>query len=765
MTLAQLAARVCWEKSYIARVERGDRTPKLQFVRDCDAALAAEGRLVAIWSTEHSALTPAQLPAAPRHFVGRLDDIALLDAAANDARSSSATRSSAPLVIAIDGPPGSGKTGLALHWAHHNKSAWPDGQLYVDLNGFAPTRYPAASASAVLESFCRTLGADPQTLPRTESELAAHYRSLIAGRRLLVVLDNALDDRQVVPLLPGTGSCAVLVTSRRVLSGLAVHADAHRLHLRDLTVSDAHQLLATVIGEGPVAAESDATTDLITLTGRTPLALRIAAERVTADHDHAISELVDDLRAAADRLDGLDGSDGLDELDGSDGRNRRPVTTHAGGLGGEELAADIGPGSDTGIRAVFSWSYRTLSPPAARLFRLLGLFGGPTISTDAAAALADLDLRAVQKAIRVLRHANLVEPAGRDRIAQHALIRTYAYELAHRLDAPEDRDRAVRRLTSWYVYAAHQASHALGPSTHPMTLSSSDDHTPRMTFTAQTALAWFDAELPNMVPVTRLMISKGPPGAAWQFCAGLFGYLNRRKPWTIWRQTHELAMLISEHQDDWRGYALVTTSFAEAQRQVGDLKDSQHLYDLAIQVSTRHDDPHNTARALAGCAYLAIDCGDYDAARDYARHALNLTRSLGDSTGEAVSRVALARALSHRGRHNDARRLLTNAIRALRQHDDIHRTALAVSNLAELAATTGHLNEAADWFATAATYAADAGDHWSEARHRLRLGDMLRQLGDDAGARDQWLDAVAYCRDLDDTRGYRDAVQRLDQLD
>ena len=738
ITLAQLASRIRWDKSFIARVERGDRSPKLQFVKDCDIALAANGALVAIWTAERGALTPAQLPAPPRHFVGRSTELATLDAMVAAARSDhhadtplgQPSAAAAPLVIAIDGPPGSGKTGLALHWAHRVKSAWPDGQLYVDLRGFAPAGYPLVNPAEILDAFCRALGADPRTLPQTERDLAAHYRSLAAGRRLLVVLDNALDANQVVPLLPGTASCTVVITSRSVLSDLAIQADAHHLHLQDLSEDDARRLLAAAVGDGPVAAEPDAVADLIKLAGRTPLALRIAAERTTADHGHAISELVADLRAAADRLDGLEG-----------------------------------PVGDSIIRAVFDSSYRKLPDQTARLFRLLGLFGGPTMSINAAAALSGLDYKAARTAIRTLQHANLVEPAGRDRIAQHALIRTYAYELAHRHNTSDERALGLRNLTEWYVYAAHRASQALGPANYPLAAAPDRPaNAPRLNFDAATALEWFDAELPNLVPVARLMINAGPGGAVWQFCAGLFGYLHRRKPWSTWRQTHELAMIISEHQSDWHGYALVATSLAEAQRLAGHIAEAQYLYDRAVAVSTAHADPHNTARALAGSAYLAIDCGLFDAARDYARHALIIARDIGATTGESIARIALARALSHRRRYDDARRLLTNAIHALRRDNDIHRTALAVANLGELAANTGCLREAADRFADAAAYAADASDYWSEARHRLRRGDMLYDLEDYAGAEDQWLRSIDYFREVDDVRGYREAAARLDRL-
>jgi NB-ARC domain len=312
--------------------------PDDPYLPDEDAALPP-GPAVAV---------PRQLPGAVCGFAGRVTELDELTGLLNSARTGGTV-----VISAIEGTAGIGKTALAVHWAHQVAGRFPDGQLHVNLRGFDPAGTPMTSAVAV-RGFLDALDVPPERIPVSVDAQAALYRSLLAGRRVLVVLDNARDAGQVRPLLPGSSGCMVIVTSRNRLTSLIAEG-ARPLTVDLLTVTDARQLLAGHLGASRMAAEPDAVEDIITACSRLPLALAIVAARASAHPSFPLTALADELRDAQDRLEVLNGG---------------------------EAAANA--------RAVFSWSCRQLSTEAARLFRLLGLHPGPDITAPAAAALPAL---------------------------------------------------------------------------------------------------------------------------------------------------------------------------------------------------------------------------------------------------------------------------------------------------------------------------------------------------------------------------------------
>jgi DNA-binding SARP family transcriptional activator len=335
---------------------------------------------------------PRQLPAAAQQFVGRAEELAGLSALLG----ADASAHGAPLISAITGGPGVGKTALSLPWAHQVADRFPDGQLYLNLRGFDASGNPMPPAEAILH-FLEALGVPPERVPATAEAQAGLFRSLLAGRRVLVVLDNARDDAHVRPLLPGSRGCMVLVTSRSQLIGLAAADGAHILTLGVLSTAEAREMLTARLGTKRVWAEPEAVAELTELCSRLPLALSIAAGRAVARPGQRLAGLAAELQQSDTRL---------DELDTGDPR--------------------------ASVRAAFSWSCRQLSEPAAQLFRLVGAHPGPDITAPAAARLADLPLPQAQDALRDLARAHLVSEHLPGRYACHDLLRAYAAEQSRR---------------------------------------------------------------------------------------------------------------------------------------------------------------------------------------------------------------------------------------------------------------------------------------------------------------------------------------------
>jgi len=424
---------------------------------------------------------PRQLPAAPRWLVGRDRESAALTRAV-------AGGGTVP-VCAIGGPAGVGKTALALRWAHDHLARFPDGQVYVDLRGFDPSGAPMTPETAV-RRLLGALGADPAALPLDEDGLVAHYRSLVAGKRLLVVLDNARDAAQVEPLLPGSETCTVLVTGRHRLAGLGVRG-ARLVDLDLLSEADARDLLARHIGPGPVADEAGAAADLVRWCAGLPLAVGIVAARATARPGFSLDVLAKECRDTSARLDALDAGD---------------------------MTANL--------RAVFSWSYTALDPAAAEVFRLLGISPGPDIALPSAAALTGLDGRRARSILRTLVGAHLLREPVPGRYRMHDLIRLYAAELVD----GEARGAALDRLTDFQLRTARSAAQLLRPEHPVIELTTAAGCTPPEFEHRAAATAWFEAEHAGLLALRRAAAAQGRHRVVGQLAWFLSAYHIGRGP-------------------------------------------------------------------------------------------------------------------------------------------------------------------------------------------------------------------------------------------
>jgi DNA-binding SARP family transcriptional activator/Tfp pilus assembly protein PilF len=628
---------------------------------------------------------PRQLPARPPLFSGRAADLAQLDKAL-DADSPSN-------VVAVTGAGGVGKTWLALTWAHRNADRFPHGQLYVDLRGFAPAGEPVSPGSA-LAALLDALGVEPGAAPSGEDALAARYRSLGAGRRMLIVLDDAHDSAQVLPLLPGTDTCAVLITGRNRLTGLAAAHGATTVELDVLTDSEARDVLAGHVGADRVAAEPGPVAGLLAACAGLPLAISVVGARAAAHPTFPLAVLADELRDAANRLDAL-----------------------ATG----ELTADL--------RAVLTTSSRALSPAAARLYGLLGAVPGPDIGTAAVAALAEVPTAA---ALRELERAHLVRQHVPGRYRMHDLTRLHAAE-----SAPPG---AMRRLADLYLATAHHADRELNPHHQPLEPAPDPAAQPIESPAGRArAKEWFDRELPVLLAVQEAVAARGWHIPAWQFAWVLDGYLWRTGHLlhhvATWRIGLAAAERLGERTIRARAHRRLGQAFARAEQHAAALA---HLDDALASAEDRMEQ----ARAHDVYAWTWARQGDNRKALEHAEHVLRLYRELAlpERIANALNTVGWYHA--HLGEFDSARAHCEQAVAMHRAHGDHDGESCALDSLGFIARQAGRFGEAADSYRAALAVFRRIGNAYEEANTLDNLGDVLDAMGRPGDAVAAWRQAL-----------------------
>jgi DNA-binding SARP family transcriptional activator/tetratricopeptide (TPR) repeat protein len=532
---------------------------------------------------------PAQLPPDVAGFAGRTAELARLDALL--------TRPPPALVIGVlSGTAGVGKTALGLHWAHRAAARFPDGQLYLNLRGFDP-RAPAMPPAEAVRGLLDALGVPPERIPSGLEAQVGLYRSLVAGRRLLVLLDNARDAAQVRPLLPGSATALVLVTSRNDLAGLVAAEGARPLAVGVLPAPDAGQLLAGRLGPHRLAAEPDAVAELIRWCAGLPLALAVVAARAAVEPDASLAALAADLRGARRRLDPLSGED---------------------------------PATD--IRAVFDCSYRALEPPAARLFGLLGLHPGADLAEAAAASLAGQPPGEIRPVLDHLVRAHLVHRSGPARYALHDLLHAYA---AERASDAGDVEAARERLLDHYLRAAHAADRLVIPARDPIPL---DPAAPGVTLPRfagrDDAVAWFAAQRPALTAAVRLAAEHGHDRHAWQIAGAALEYLDRWGHWADQAATHEVALAAAQRLGDPRALAFTCRGLGRAYGRLGRLDEARRQLLRAADLFAGLGSLPGEARTQLSLAGLAERQGRYRRALAHARRAYELFRAAGRDIGQ-----------------------------------------------------------------------------------------------------------------------------------
>jgi tetratricopeptide (TPR) repeat protein len=653
---------------------------------------------------------PAQLPHGVPGFTGREPELAALESLA-------AGQDNAAVVIsAIDGIGGVGKTALAVHFAHRVAAGFPDGQLFVNLRGFDPDQPPLAPGD-VLAGFVRALGADPSQAPGELEELAAMYRSLLSGRRVLVVLDNAASAGQVRPLLPGTAGCLAIVTSRNTLSSLSARDGARRLTLDLLSPADAVALIGRVAGTERTAADPAAAGKLAQLCGRLPLALRITADRAASHRHLSMTDLADELALEHDRLDAL--------------------------------AADD---TTTQVRAVFSWSYQALEPASARAFRLLSLHPGPDISTRAAAALIDASIPATRQLLRTLTGGHLLEETARDRYQFHDLVRIYAAECAQVSERESHRSAAIRRLLTWYMHTADALLRALDPGRPRVSLDPPlPSCRPEAFTTSRQALAWAESESANLIPALRQAAAVGDDAIAWKIPATLGSVLSFQK-YADHLPALTSALAATQRLGDRAAEAQILIDLANTYIYVGRPAQATESSQRAMAISVETGDVHGqwVARQLEGVSYLALE--RFSDALDCLRQAVLTARRNSDPLEEGMSLIWLGVVHGHLGAPEEAINLPRRAAAILEKNGNRWQHGFATQMLAEACHRQGHIGDAVGHYQKALAIFHDFGDRQREATILMELGHSQRDLGETGAARRCWQAALNMFEDLRDAR-------------
>jgi tetratricopeptide (TPR) repeat protein len=635
---------------------------------------------------------PHQLPAGTPFFTGRTDELRTLDGMISE------TSNDRPFIVAIVGTPGVGKTALALHWAHQLADRFPDGQLYVDLRGYDSE--PVRPIEAIAR-FLRALGVPSDRVPIGEAEAADLYRSLLAERRLLILVDNVRSAEQIRPFLPGAGACLLVVTSRSVLTGLVAHDGAQRIGLDALPADDALALLTYMLGRERVEAERAAVLELGRLCGFLPLPLRIAAANLASREHQSVRDYVATLTR----------NDPLTEL------------------------AIVGDGPHSTVRTVFDQSYAALTPEEQRMFRLAGLAPGPNISVDAAATLVGMSQAEADRLMRGLAAAHMVTEDAYGRYSFHDLLRAYARQRADEAG----RGEALQRLFEWYLATTVAAAETLYPERVRLPLESPVESRFE---DRRAAAAWLNDERANLVAVVHHTAERGPAPISWQLVDALRGYFWLGSPGVEWLGCAKAALHAAHANDAADGVAATQLGIAQLYLHQGRHNDSLEAYRDSLAAMRKAKWHAGEVVTLSHLGNVHLHAGLLSEAEEYHHQALSTSRELGRGRGEAFALHGLARLANVRGDTERAVRLVLEADELFLKIEDSYGRAQALIDLAVFHHDAGHQAQAMDAISDVLRIAAELRQPVVEARAFNILGRTCRSLErfqDSAGHHEQAL--------------------------
>ncbi|MGH8791665.1 MAG: ATP-binding protein, partial [Stackebrandtia sp.] len=658
---------------------------------------------------------PAQLPADLPGFTGRKPQLSQLDAILDKG----VEDSTPPPVAVLSGPAGAGKTTLALHWSHRVAAQFPDGQLYVNLRGFDPAGTAVDPSHALRESL-HALGVPAQRVPAELEARQGMYRSLLSGKRVLIVLDNARDSAQVRPLLPGSSRCMAVVTSRDVLSGLVAAEAAIPIRLDVMSLAESKDLLAARLGHTRVDSSEPTLLTVVESCARLPLALAITAARLATQPDLSMDDLAAELVSAGADLDSFDSGD-----------------------------------SELSLRSAFTCSYGALRPEAARMFRLLGLHPGVDISVPAAASLAAVSRPRARALLAELTRTSLQSERRSGRYGCHDLLRAYAGELAHRDDSADELRAASHRSLDYYLRTAHAAALAVDPNRRPIELPEPlDDPAPDELSCAQEAMEWFAAEHSTLVDMAVHALAEGFYAHAWQLIWSMETYFSRSGYWDEWVGAQRVALDAAQRLGDRLRAAHLRRNLGRAYTQLGDADAALESFQQALQEFADIRDSEGRADAHRGIAWLFTRQNRLPEALTHSRRALSLYREAGNRRREALALNAVGWRLTLLDEHREAISYCRQALTLFHEFADAggpsgFGEAETWDSLGHAHHKLGEIDEAVACFRRSLDILAPTGDRQFSAEVFDRLGQAHESAGDKTAAVAAWRRALKLLDELE----------------
>jgi len=676
--------------------------------------------------TLHAAPVPAQLPPAVPGFVGRGGELDSLNAIARATAQADPAGPAAVAVSVISGTAGVGKTALAVFWAHQVAWRFPDGQLYINLRGFDPDRAPLDQGE-VLRGFLDALGVPGQRIPAGLDAQLGLYRSVLAGKRVLVVLDNARNADHVRLLLPGSPGCMAVVTSRTQLTPIVATEGARPLTLSLLTPEESGQLLSRRLDADRIAAEPAAIEEIIARCAGLPLALAIAAARAATQAAIPLSVLAGQLRDSAGALDTLTAGD-----------------------------------QSTDLRAVFSWSARALSPEAAELFRFLGLHPGPDLGAAAAASLTESPVERIWPRLAELMRAHLLTELVPGRFTFHDLLRAYAAEQAGIRCTEHDRHAATHRMLDYYLHSAQEAARLLYGPWDRLALTRAQPGVISERFAEETrASAWLNAEYQVLLGSIECAASAGFERHAWQLTRTMASYFERSGHWRDWVAVQQVAVAAAQRIGDTPGQAHARHELGNALTHLGNYEQAQPELHRALNLfRVLGDDVHRAQVHL--CTGYLFDCqGAVQQALSQSQQALSLFRSAGHHAGEAIALNNIGWSQARQGNYSQALQLCRQALYLHEQADDRQGQAGVWDSLGYIHQCSADHSAAIDCYTKGADFYRQVRDGYNEAETLTRLGDAYHAAGDHDSAQRTWRQALRLHEALD----HPDTTQLRRRLD
>lgn len=648
---------------------------------------------------------PRQLPPVAAHFTDRVAELAVLDEVA----AGSAGIEGLPGLVLLTGTAGVGKTAVAIAWARRNADRYPDGQLYADLRGYSVEG--ALRPEEVLAPALRAVGVAPDRVPVELAEQVNLFRSVTAGKRLVVVLDNASSAAQVRALLPASAECMVVVTSRARLDGL--HNDGARLvDVVPLGQPDAVELLVRSVGGERSAGEGAQLSELASLCSGLPIALSVAGARLASRPRWAVARVVTELRDEHQRL--------------------------------ARLSAGRGGGS---VSAAFDLSYQSLPAEIARLYRLVSEHPGPDFGARLAAAAAQLSEADAQDGLLELVDVNLLEEIDADRFRFHDLVRLHA-----RAQTPdqEERDDARRRIGEWFLHTMTRANMQVIPVRWRVaTVDEQYRDAPALFESQQDAVEWLDSQLPNFLAVLEDAARRGWDELAWQVCEALWELLVFRKHYPEWLASHAVGIDSARRCGNTRAESRLRCQLGRAYLDLRRFDAARDESEQARVLAARVGDRRNESVALQQLGLAAEGLGDIESALDHLTRSLRLERELGIERGVGLRHQRIGEVLMGAGRLDEAAEHLEQARVVFAGQSDARDEAQVLISLARLDSRAGHLDRARGRLDQALGVLSGLGSPIFHADVLIAYAEIAQDHGDLDTARRYLSEALTVCQDVE----------------